>query len=347
MLDDLLLLAQRDPSNALGIVEEEHKQAAQNFVINNPSDNKRKISNIIVTGMGGSTLAALLFKELFFEKLKIPFEIVRDYDLPLYVGKETLVIASSYSGNTEETISGLNQALNKNAICSVISSGGKLIELAKKNKLSYCELPGGLEPRYGVIFNLKALYTLLQSHGLVSREDYKELENTANYLKVATQSWQKAVPLKSNLAKQLAVEAAGKTAVIYSSTIMQGVSYKWKISWNENAKNLAFSNVFPEMNHNEFIGWTSHPIDKPFIVFDLRSSFDNSRIQKRFEITDRLLSGKRPKSINIKLEGKTLVEQMLYGSILADYVSVYLAILNHVDPTPVALVEKLKQELAN
>ena len=123
------------------------------------------------------------------------------------------------------------------------------------------------------------------------------------------------------------------------------VAYKWKISWNENAKNVAYNGTYPEFNHNEFMGWDSHPIEKPFAVFDLLSDLENPRITRRFALSDQLLSGKRPKATPIQLKGATVLEQLLWGSILADYVSIYVAILNGVDPTPVDLIERFKKEL--
>jgi glucose/mannose-6-phosphate isomerase len=141
--------------------------------------------------------------------------------------------------------------------------------------------------------------------------------------------------------------AVGKTSVFYAGSLMAPVAYKWKISWNENAKNVAFWNEYPEFNHNEFIGWTSHPIEKTFAVFDLVSNLENPRIITRFEISDRLLSGKRPKATVVTMKGHSLIAQLLWGSILADFVSIYVAILNGVDPTPVPLIEKLKKELAD
>ena len=138
----------------------------------------------------------------------------------------------------------------------------------------------------------------------------------------------------------------GKTPVVYAGSKMSSIGYKWKISFNENAKNVAFCNEVPEFNHNEFIGWTSHPIEKPFAVIDLVSKFEHPQILKRFEVSDRLLSGQRPHAITVNLEGETPLHQMLWGCILGDFVSIYLAILNGVDPTPVPAVEKLKVELA-
>ena len=127
---------------------------------------------------------------------------------------------------------------------------------------------------------------------------------------------------------------------------MSPVGYKWKISINENAKNTAFCNELPEFNHNEFIGWSSHPVDKPFVVLDLISGFEHPQVLRRFAITDQLLSGLRPKAISVELQGESVIAQMLWGCVLADFVSIYLAILNGIDPTQVDLIEKLKQELA-
>lgn len=141
--------------------------------------------------------------------------------------------------------------------------------------------------------------------------------------------------------------AVGKTPVFYAGTLMAPVAYKWKISWNENAKNVAFWNELPEFNHNEFIGWSSHPVEKPFAIFDLVSRFEHPRILKRFEVSDRLLSGRRPKAHTVELKGQTPLQQMLWADILADFTSIYVAILNGVNPTPVDLVEKLKVELNN
>ena len=154
------------------------------------------------------------------------------------------------------------------------------------------------------------------------------------------------MPTTHNYAKQLALIAVGKTPVFYGGELTAPVAYKWKISWNENAKNVAFWNQYPEFNHNEVLGWTSHPVDKPFVVFDLVSDLENPRILKRFELSDKLLSGMRPKANTIHLAGDTLMKQVLWGCILADFVSIYVAILNNVDPTQVDLIEKFKQKLA-
>jgi len=194
---------------------------------------------------------------------------------------------------------------------------------------------------------LRALIALLVNFKLVKIEKLDEIADKVEWLQAETSKWAVEVPTAQNYAKQLAMSAVGKTAVFYGGSMTAPIAYKWKISWNENAKNTAFWNEYPEFNHNEFIGWTSHPVEKPFAIFDIVGSIENDRILERFKISDRLLSGVRPKSTVVNLAGESPIEQFLWGSILADYASVYLAILNNVNPMPVQLIEKLKQELMN
>lgn len=343
-LDNENVLAQRDPEGALQVASEQFEQASYDAVVWNKEHDNREITNIVVTGMGGSALAALLAKVWLKQDLTIPFEVVRGYDLPAYVNRSTLVIASSYSGNTEETISALNQAEGLGAQLGIISSGGHLIDIAVGYNISHVNLPDGLQPRMAVIYNLRALLALLENFSIIHGK-LEEVDALSGWLGRESAAWGADVPTEDNYAKQLAELSAGKTPVFYGGALTAPVAYKWKISWNENAKNLSFWNEYPEFNHNEFMGWTSHPVEKPFVVFDLISSFEHAQILKRFEISDRLLSGKRPKSTIVNLSGDTLIAQLLWGSIFADYVSIYLAILNGVDPTPVDLIEKLKKEL--
>lgn len=345
MLDDFNLLRQRDPDGALMVASEQPDQAKSVPIVQNGENDGRPIYNVVIAGMGGSALAALMLKTWLKSDFPEPLEIVRGYDLPKYVDSDTLVIISSYSGNTEEALSCLQQAKSKSAQIGAVASGGQLIETAKAEEIAHVVLPSGMQPRYGVISNLCALLAVLANFKVIGHDKLGEVLAAANWLSDETTKWTPDVPTEENYAKTLALEAVGKTAIFYGGELTAPVAYKWKISWNENAKNVSFWNEYPEFNHNEFLGWTSHPIEKPFAVFDIISPLEDPKIIKRFDITDRLLSGMRPKSTVIKLEGDTLIKQMLWGSILADFVSIYLAILNNVDPTQVDLIEKLKQEL--
>jgi glucose/mannose-6-phosphate isomerase len=345
MLDDVNVIKQRDPDGALDVASSQCEQAVFKVQIQNAENDGRQITGIVVAGMGGSALAAVLAKAWLKPDLQIPMEVVRSYDLPMYVSPSTLVIVSSYSGNTEEALSCLEQARSIGAQVAIIAAGGQLVESANANQITLATLPAGIQPRFGVIYNLCALVDLMAHFGVVAADKLEEISSKSDWLHDECQKWIADIPTEHNYAKQLALQAVGKTAVFYGGTLTAPVAYKWKISWNENAKNVSFWNEYPEFNHNEFIGWTSHPVEKPFAVFDLVSNFEHPQILKRFEVSDRLLSGKRPKATAINLVGDSPIEQMLWGSILADFVSVYLAVLNGVNPTPVPLIEKLKLEL--
>lgn len=344
VLDNQNVLKQRDPEGALVVAGDEFEQADFVAKVWNEEHDNREITGIVVTGMGGSALAAMLAKVWLKNELKIPFDIIRGYDLPAYVGRNTLVIASSYSGNTEETLSTLEQAERVEAQLAIIASGGKLIDAATGYNIAHVNLPDGLQPRMATFYDLQALVALLENFGVIA-DKHQEIAKLSGWLGRESAKWGSDIPTADNYAKQLADEAVGKTPVFYGGALTAPVAYKWKISWNENAKNVAFWNEYPEFNHNEFIGWTSHPVEKPFAIFDLVSNFEHPQILKRFQVSDKLLSGKRPKATTINLEGESLIAQLLWGSILADFVSVYVAILNGVDPTPVELIEKLKREL--
>jgi len=345
MLDDKNILKQYDPSGALNIASQQYSQTKFEAIVKNSDNDGRRLDNIVVTGMGGSALAALLVKSWLKSELNIPLEVVRSYDLPAYVGQNTLVIASSYSGNTEETVNCLKQAKASRAQIAVIASGGQITSMAENDQIAHVVLPADFQPRMAVIYNLCALVAILANFNIVSRGKVDEIANTSDWLRDESVVWGSDSNTDNNYAKQLALKAVGKTAVFYGGTLTAPVAYKWKISWNENAKNVAFWNEIPEFNHNEFIGWTSHPVEKPFAVFDIISNLEYSQILKRFSISDRLLSGMRPKSTIINLSGDTIIKQLLWGSILADFVSIYVAILNGVNPTPVDLIEKFKSEL--
>ncbi len=344
MLDDLKYIHERDAQDALGIAEKQWQQLGQDYALHWQPN--AEIRNIVFGGMGGSALSALVSTS--WPGYRVPFEIVRGYDLPTYVSPSTLFIASSYSGNTEETISLLEQAEERQAQIVIIADGGKLGEIASAKKLPFELLPSGSQPRYGILYSLKALVTILERAGFVNTENAETtLKAAASFLQSSVQAWRPDVPTSNNRAKQLALEVIGKAPVIYAGPKLFPAAYKWKISFNENAKNIAWCNQYSEFNHNEMLGWTSHPVDKPYAVIELRSQLEHQRIQKRFEISDQLLSGKWPTPQIVNVEGKTLLEQLLWAVVLGDFVSLYTALLNGLNPTPVDLIEKFKQTLNN
>ena len=347
ILDDINVIQQKDPAGALQVIASQYEQATADVRVWNGEHDDREITSIVVTGMGGSALAALIAKVVLQPELTIPFDIIRGYELPHYVNRHTLVVASSYSGNTEETLATLEQAEKCGAQLAILASGGTLIDHAGSFDIAHVTLPGGMQPRMATISSLRGLFALLANFGVISAQWGEDLEHLSNWLKQETDTWLPEIPTAENYAKQIALETEGKIPVFYGTPLTAPLAYKYKISWNETAKNVAFWNEYPEFNHNEFMGWTSHPIEKPFAVFDITSSFDAPRILQRVELSDKLLSGKRPQAKGLQLRGETVMAQLLWGAILADFASTYAAILNGVDPTPVVLIERLKKELAD
>lgn len=341
MLDDLKIIHERDAQDALGIIEKQWQQLQYDFDIDLKSGSE--IKNIVLGGMGGSALAATLLNT--WPGLSVPFEIIRSYILPEYVDENTLFIASSYSGNTEETLATLKGAEARNCQIIVIAAGGALEEIAEKKNYPFFQIPAGFQPRMAIFYNFAALVQMLGSLGLIRAGSGTELHKSADWLSEQISSWIVTVPVKNNYAKEIALELMGKSPVIYAGSLLYPAAYKWKINFNENSKNIAWCNQIPEFNHNEFLGWTSHPTEKPYAIIDLRSSLEHERVQKRFEVTERLLSGRRPSPFVVEVQGETVLQQLLWVITLGDFVSVYLAFLNGLNPSPVDLIEKFKKAL--
>lgn len=308
------------------------------------STDGKGIKNIVFGGMGGSALSANILKNWLYGHLELPFEVCRGYSLPAYVGPSTLVIISSYSGNTEEALSCYKQALGQGAKIVVLSAGGQLGELASKNNQTLLDLPKGFQPRLAVLAGLKALACLLEDMGLVSTTDLRgQLINVADFLD--KMKFQLSPDNdQDNLAMQIAEKISGKIGVVYAGSVLGSAAYKWKIDINENGKQLFFYNTYPELNHNEFQGWM-FPTNKDLVAVQLQSKLDNQQMQKRMDTTTQILKDHGFEPIIVQAQGETRIEQLLYTILLGDYVSAYVGLLNGVNPTPVELVEKLKKEL--
>jgi glucose/mannose-6-phosphate isomerase len=343
LLDDQKLIATREKSDRFGAIKRQPAQLAHDFGIAGQEVSKQTTYNVLFCGMGGSSLVAELVHT--WPRLIEPFVVNKSYDIPAWVDQDTLVIVSSYSGNTEETLSALEQAEKAGAQIAVIAHGGKLKELAQAKGYLFAEIPESTQPRAGVFYMYRAVVEIFIAFGLIEATELEKLKYVVHSLEKFLAEWAVDVAEKDNLAKQLASKMLGKTPIIYGGPLTYPAAYKWKIDVNENAKNTAWCNQLPEFNHNEFLGWSSHPIEKPFAIIDLISEYEHPRVLKRFKVTDRLLSGKRPKSTEVHAKGDSVHAQLLYLVLLGDMATTYLAILNNVDPAPVELVERFKKEL--
>ncbi len=347
---DITKINKLDKSKTFEVIGSQPEQLRHNYADSMTNDitasDSIGITNIVLAGMGGSALASNIIKNWLYDKLVVPFEIIRGYRLPDYIGPSSLVILSSYSGNTEETLKCYEYALGQSAQIVIMTAGGKLMEIAKHKSHSLLELPDGFQPRFAVFSALKALACLFDDMRLVATTDLRgQLINTADYLDTVKFAMSPD-NTTHNIAMEIAEKLAGKTAIIYSGSVLGSAAYKWKIDLNENGKQLAFYNTYPELSHNEFQGWL-FPKDKHLVSIQLESSLENKQMQKRMDITKELLKDHGFKPIIVQAQGDTHIQQLLSTILLGDYVSAYVGVLNGVDPTPVELVEKLKGKLAN
>lgn len=342
MLDEADFIARYDKEDALGVIAGLPEQLQKDYPETPGLPKANEITSIVLAGMGGSAQPGEFLKTWLGDRLPVPFVIARDYMLPGFVGPKTLVVASSYSGNTEETIAALADAEKRGAKIVVSAAGGKLLELVREKRYPHFELPNALQPRMAVLYAVRAMTTLVERMGLVSGA-LDELADSGKWLAGQMGGWKGEVPTEKNEAKQIANELVGHPVVVYAGGVLAFAAMKWKIAFNENAKNIAFYNYFPELNHNEFIGW-GHPERSGLKVIELQSNLDHERVQKRFEVTNRLQS-QAFAPVEVNAEGKTRLEQLVWTIALGEYTATYLALLNNVDPTPVDLVERFKKEL--
>jgi len=318
-----------DKSNMLNVLENFPKQCREALAISKGEKISKKITNIVVAGMGGSAIGGDLLKA-YLSNTNIPVFVNRSYKLPNFVNENTLVFAVSYSGNTEETLSSYHDALTKKAHVIAVASGGRLAELCKKTIL----IPSGLQPRNAIAYLFFPMLGLLFNSGLVSVTN-KELNEMLLSLKEVSEFKERA--------EQIAKKIQGKTPIIYSSGFLEPVAYRWKCEFNENSKQPAFCHVFPEMSHNEIVGYRFINRSQ-YAVILIRDKLDHPRIQKRMDIFLNLI-GKHIDVEEVHTKGEGVLSRMLSAIYLGDFTSYYLAMLNRVDPTPVEVIENLKKAL--
>ena len=337
-----------DKQHIFDVIDSQPDQLRQNYADTLREDITKKdgvgIKSIVLVGMGGSALAGGIVKNWLSARMLVPFSVIRGESLPEFVDNTTLVIISSYSGNTEETILAFIRAIRLGARVMVLTNGGKLLDLAKKAGVTTLQLPKTTQPRLSVFACLKALACILEDTELVSSVDLRrELIDSANYLDSAKLLWG-TDKQGDNEAKKIASKLQDKPVIIYSSPLLESAGYKWKISINENAKQMAFCDTFTELNHNEMQGWR-FPKDKSFASVVLNTEFESKETLKRIVLTKDTLTkyGYAPTTIQVK--GQNHIQQLLGVILLGDYVSAYLAILNDINPTPVNIIEDFKKKL--
>lgn len=291
------------------------------------------IHNVIITGLGGSGIGGRLVKSL--SNPRVPVDVVNDYDLPSYANENTLVVVSSYSGNTEETLSAMNQAIDKGCQITAITSGGRVKELCDEHQLQFIEIPGGNPPRSQLGFSLVQQFFVLHAFGMID-------DHTAE-LQASVQLLEEGQEAIKELARTITSDLVGSMPVIYCSSSSEPIAIRWRQQINENSKMLCWHHVLPEMNHNELVGWEKVPNDVSLIL--LRDSDEHERTSARFKICSDIFS--RARSVNeIWPEGNSRIERAFYHIHLGDWVSLYLANENQVDPIDIKNIDYLKNALS-
>ncbi|PKL18490.1 MAG: bifunctional phosphoglucose/phosphomannose isomerase [Spirochaetae bacterium HGW-Spirochaetae-5] len=301
------------------------------------------IDNIIVTGLGGSAISGDVLRNFLGSELKKPLIVNRTYNLPLFAGRNTLVIVSSYSGNTEETISAFKFAIERGCPAIVLTTGGEIGRLANENRIPVVNLQAGFQPRYALYNSFFTLLRVIQELKLVHSQD-SDAGKIINLLKTLGEEWGS----EEGYAFKTADSLKGYIPVIYSVTdLNDSAGKRFKGQLNENSKVHAWTAEYPEMNHNEIVGWESvKGSGLKYKALTLLDDEISSRIKKRIEIINKLLMGENIDILSIQGKSGTFKERLIEIIYFCDWVSYYLALLNEEDPGEIDFIHHLKNKMA-
>jgi len=305
------------------------------------STTTRKIDNVLICGMGGSGIGANLIQTFLFDELSVPITVNKSYNIPAFVGPNTLVIACSYSGGTEETIAGIKEALPKGALVVGITSGGKLGDLLTANGMEFVPIPSrDASPRAGIGYAFVQLLKVMEHFGLSKSTHYADVEETIALL----EAHQDKIEADG---KALAAKLKGKFPIMYADSRLEPIVLRNQQQVAENSKQLSHQNVFPEMNHNELVGWV-YPTQlfPDSVTILLHTSFDHPRTSIRMGICKDIFVKQGTELVELHAAGTSFIAQCVYLIHLLDWMSYYLAEENNVDPFPVEVINYLKEELS-
>lgn len=298
---------------------------------------KNEIRNVLVTGLGGSGIGGTIIAQVCEKELGVPLNVSKDYSIPNYVNEHTLLIVSSYSGNTEETLESLEMALKQKAKIVCVTSGGKVLEIAKQNGLDHIIIPGGMPPRSCLGYSLTQLFYVLHGMKQIGSNFKADLQKSVELMDSEREN------IKRD-SRALAEKLIGKIPVIYSAANYEGVTVRLRQQIDENSKMLCWHHVFPEMNHNELVGWTEKHDDVAVIMF--RNKDDYFRTQKRMDICKEIFAKYTPHIHEIWSKGDTQLQKSMYLIHYGDWISWYIAEIKNIDAVEVKVIDYLKGELS-
>lgn len=303
-----------------------------------------RISNICLVGMGGSATGPEMLRAYCYDRCPYPVQVIRHYELPAWVDERTLCIACSYSGNTEETLSALEQSRELGAQAVAITSGGEMRLQAAREGFDYIKIPGGIPTRSALGYMFVPLYRIFQYLGLAESGD-DILKQCRDFLDEQNGLFSNPA---DNEALNLAEELNDTLPIFYADAVnLEPVAHHWRSQFEENAKTLSYGNTMPEMTHNEIVGWERivHLTGRLSVVM-LKDENDNPRVKRRMEIVEELIEDQAASLHILKSRGGNRLTRMFSLIQLADWTSFYLAVLSNVDPTPVTKIDLLKSKLA-
>ncbi|MFQ6064670.1 MAG: bifunctional phosphoglucose/phosphomannose isomerase [Candidatus Bathyarchaeia archaeon] len=358
ILDDPKQVRKIDKSNMLDhcirfpqYSEDAIKRAKQAKILRKVKISKRsfikygKPRNILIAGMGGSAIGGEMLQAWLRDVLPIPIDICREHNLPAYAGAETLAFVISYSGETEETLKAFLEAIRRRCMTLTITSGGHLLSFSKKLNIPYVSIPEGLPPRASFPYIFFPCAIVLNKTTFIPKIE-GEIGEALGVLRRVAEENAPIIPTKNNLSKKLALELEGTIPVIYGFGPYEAVAHRMKTQFNENSKLLSRYDVFPELNHNEVVGWgASRTLTKNFSIILIRDREEPPEIRHRIELTKALVSDRAKKVYEIYAVGRGRLAKMLSVLLVGDLLSVYLAVLRGVDPFPVKPIEDVKRSI--
>jgi len=301
--------------------------------------------HIIIAGMGGSAIGGEILRDWLRDELPLPIKVCRDYSLPAYADKNTLVFAISHSGNTEETLNAFVDAIHRKCMTITITSGGHLLSFSKKLQIPHVTIPMGLPPRVAIPYLFFPLPALMERMGILKNIE-EDLKEVIQVLKRLSEENSPETPTKNNPTKRLALELTGSMPVVYGFRQYGAIARRWKTQFNENSKVPSKCDMFPELNHNEVVGWEApEALTKKFSVILLRDLDEPPEIGHRIEATKLLALHKAWEVLEVYARGEKKLARMFSLLYVGDLASIYLAILQGTDPSPVEIIDKIKLEM--
>ena len=351
-LDDLNAIAELDGEDVLCAVERFADQCREGWEIGRGTEGLPEVigvDSIVVLGMGGSGVSGDVAQVVVEPRLPFPFRTIKSYGpLPEWIGRNTIVFAVSYSGNTEETIAALQEVHERGARAVAVSSGGTLADMARDYGLAHVRIPPGLQPRASLGYLTMPLLGALVQIGLVP-DLQDDVGEAVEVLRELAESCHRKRPEADNPAKKLARSLIGSVPVVYGGAGIGAVAaYRFKCDLNEYGKTPAFWHELPELDHNEIVGWhkLAELTAKNFVVVLLRDELEHERVALRFDITRRLIEGNVKDVIELRSRGQSPLARLLSLILLTQLASIYVGLGYGVDPGPVEVILELKNELA-